>query len=149
MPIEASLSLFEWNWRFRSQVWCSLSSVGSRQAGPGSVTSASGVHLLLHACYAVTGFTAHLLTYIDDVLFASKTLCTALRYQEYFLRTFKIQDKGSVHDFLGLTILWRGERTLYLDQRRYVQDVGCGLGDRNKASNPLPTNIYILFLERI
>ncbi|CAH9116972.1 unnamed protein product, partial [Cuscuta epithymum] len=99
-----------------------------------------------HADYSL--FTLHrgghilcILVYVDDLLITGSNRALISVFKTYLANIFPVKDLGHMKYFLGLEIA-RGEKGIFLCQRKYVLDIldETGLSGAKPVTFPMPQN---------
>ena len=78
-----------------------------------------------------------LIVYVDDIPLASKSLKQVEWFKTEFAKQFKIKDLGEIQKILGVRVTRdRKNRTIKLDQTRYIQEVLEKIGMATERSRP-------------
>ncbi|KAK6117908.1 hypothetical protein DH2020_048345 [Rehmannia glutinosa] len=86
-----------------------------------------------------------LVVYVDDVLISGSDEGGIAAVKSYLDRLFTIKDLGYAKYFLGIELA-RGDKGLFLNQRKYVLDIvqDAGMLDCKPASTPLPPGLKLV-----
>ena len=86
----------------------------------------------------VRGEHHYIALYVDDLLFVSKSIEEITRCKDGLREEYGIKDLGEAKFILGIQIHRRGDGSVFLSQRAYLEDVLLRLGHSGSKTSPTP-----------